>query len=62
VSLAPGDVVSVITPGSGGYGPPSERDRRLVEADLLEGKVTPAGARAYGHSACGESGRRQYEP
>ena len=49
VSLAPGDIVSIITPGSGGYGPPAERDRQLLQEDLLEGKVTPAGARAYGY-------------
>lgn len=34
----------VVTPW-GGYGDPRERDRRLVEADLKNGYVTPDAAR-----------------
>jgi N-methylhydantoinase B len=48
--LAPaGSLVVVEAPGSGGYGPPSGRDRTALSEDLLDGYVTPAEARrAYG--------------
>ena len=39
--LSPGDIVSGMTSGSGGYGPPWERD----PADVRDGFVTLAGAR-----------------
>jgi len=43
------DVVRLVLPGGGGYGPPRERDRALVELDLRNGYVTPDGAkRDYG--------------
>ena len=45
VRLAPGDVVSFITPGSGGFGPPLERDPQKVLLDVLDGKVSPEVAR-----------------
>jgi N-methylhydantoinase B len=49
LELEPGDVVSYQTCGGGGYGPPGERDRELVERDVREGKVSPERARAiYG--------------
>jgi N-methylhydantoinase B len=35
------DSVSIITPGAGGYGDPSERERDLVAQDLREGKISP---------------------
>jgi N-methylhydantoinase B len=45
----PGSVVDMITPGSGGFGPPAERDPRAVGRDLLDGYVSDAGAeRDYG--------------
>jgi len=48
-SLEPGEVVSVRTPGGGGYGDPTERDPRAVLADVLDGKVSHEQAReAYG--------------
>lgn len=40
ISLKKGDVLSIRTPGSGGYGPPEERDEQLFKEDLLEGKVS----------------------
>lgn len=40
VSLKSGDILSVRTPGSGGYGNPEERDKELLAEDALEGKVT----------------------
>jgi N-methylhydantoinase B len=44
-----GDVVSVRTPGGGGYGPPTERDPDAVLADVRDGKVSVVAARdAYG--------------
>jgi N-methylhydantoinase B len=48
--LQPGQVVSVVTGGAGGYGDPQERDRDLVRRDLEDGKVSPEQARhAYGY-------------
>jgi N-methylhydantoinase B len=48
--LAPaGSLVMVEAPGSGGYGPPFERDPAALCEDLLDGYVTPAAARrVYG--------------
>lgn len=42
--LAADDVVSVLTPGSGGYGDPLDRDPQLVLADVLDGKVSVTSA------------------
>jgi N-methylhydantoinase B len=39
--LGPGDSVSIITPGAGGYGDSRERERDLVAQDLREEKVSP---------------------
>ena len=38
--LEPGDVVSIRTPGAGGYGPPEERDPEAVRRDIRLGKVS----------------------
>jgi N-methylhydantoinase B len=39
----------MITPGSGGFGPPAERDPRAIGRDLLDGYVSDAAAaRHYG--------------
>jgi N-methylhydantoinase B len=47
--LQPGQGVSVLTPGAGGYGPPGQRARELVRRDLREGKITERTAReVYG--------------
>jgi N-methylhydantoinase B len=47
--LEPGQTVSVVTGGSGGYGHPRQRARSLVEADLIDGKISEEVARdAYG--------------
>jgi N-methylhydantoinase B len=44
-----GSIVDMITPGSGGFGVPAERDPKAIEADLREGYVTPEGVkRDYG--------------
>jgi N-methylhydantoinase B len=44
-TLAPGAVLSVRTPGGGGYGPARERDPEAVLEDVRGGKVSPARAR-----------------
>ena len=39
----------MVTPGSGGFGPPSARAREAIGRDLLDGYVTAsAAARDYG--------------
>lgn len=49
--LRTGDHLIVRSPGGGGYGPPGERERELVERDLRLGYITPAAAGdAYGFS------------
>ena len=49
VTLAPGDVVEFFTPGGGGFGPPGERDRTLLAADVEKGFVSADAAhREYG--------------
>jgi N-methylhydantoinase B len=48
-TLHPGDRVVVETAGGGGYGEPRKRAKPDVEADLRNGKISPAAARAlYG--------------
>ncbi|ESP88783.1 hydantoinase B/oxoprolinase family protein [Candidatus Halobonum tyrrellensis] len=50
--LPPGSVVSVRTPGGGGYGDPADRDPDAVARDVELGKLTPAAARErYGYDA-----------
>ncbi|MEJ0016696.1 MAG: hydantoinase B/oxoprolinase family protein [Acetobacteraceae bacterium] len=44
-ALRKGEIIEVITPGSGGYGPPSERDPQSVVRDVAEGRTTAATAR-----------------
>ena len=39
-SLKKGDVVTLVTPGSGGYGDPGDRDREKVFEDLKNGKIS----------------------
>ena len=41
VPLEPGDVVSVRTPGGGGYGDPLDRDPSRVVEDLLDERISP---------------------
>ena len=44
-----GSVIIMVTPGSGGFGPPAQRDRAAIGRDLVEGYVSVAGAqRDYG--------------
>jgi N-methylhydantoinase B len=50
--LAPaGSIIDMVTPGSGGFGPPAQRDPGAIEADLRDGYVTPQGVgRDYGRT------------
>jgi N-methylhydantoinase B len=44
-----GSVIEMITPGSGGFGPPAERHRAAIGRDLRDGYVSAAAAeRDYG--------------
>ena len=43
--LKPGQSVSIVTPGAGGYGDPRRRDRALVRRDLAEGTISREVAR-----------------
>jgi N-methylhydantoinase B len=42
--LRAGETVEIVTPGAGGYGPPTERDHATVERDLADGRIDPATA------------------
>ncbi|MBW2027624.1 MAG: hydantoinase B/oxoprolinase family protein [Deltaproteobacteria bacterium] len=47
--LKAGSLLSIRLPGSGGYGPPWERDPALVQRDVVEGKVSLGSAKTdYG--------------
>jgi N-methylhydantoinase B len=47
--LKAGQVVEIITPGAGGYGPPARRTPEAVRRDLAEGRIDAETARAvYG--------------
>jgi N-methylhydantoinase B len=41
VPIAAGEAVRVVAGGGGGFGPPMERDRDAVSADLASGRITP---------------------
>ncbi|MDF0597961.1 hydantoinase B/oxoprolinase family protein [Psychromarinibacter halotolerans] len=40
VDLKPGQIVSIVTPGGGGYGDPSKRPEDAVRRDLAEGRIS----------------------
>src|SRR3546814_14259157 len=51
-TLKAGQWFEVVTPGAGGYGPPSGRDRAAVARDRAEGVIDAATAReVYGYTA-----------
>jgi N-methylhydantoinase B len=62
--LRAGDVVSMITPGGGGYGEPADRDPTALAEDMADGLVTDRGMSAYDDSSsspsplAGAGGRR----
>ncbi len=43
--LQAGQVIEIITPGAGGYGPPRERDPAAVRRDVAERRLEPEAAR-----------------
>ncbi len=43
--LEPGDIVSIRTPGGGGYSDPAARDPEAIRRDLAAGKLSPDSAR-----------------
>ena len=45
--LRPGDVIEVVTGGSGGFGPPASRDPGAVARDLAEGRIDRAAAQRF---------------
>jgi N-methylhydantoinase B len=45
-TLRAGEIIEVITAGSGGYGPPAQRDRAAVQRDLAEGRIDATSARS----------------
>ena len=62
VTLQPDDIVSIQTPGGGGYGEPRERQPEKVMGDVAQGRISAARARGvYGLNGAGgasELGRR----
>jgi N-methylhydantoinase B len=42
-ALRKGQIVEIITPGAGGYGPPERRDPALVRRDVVEGRIGSEG-------------------
>ncbi|MFV0334048.1 MAG: hydantoinase B/oxoprolinase family protein, partial [Tropicimonas sp.] len=49
VDLAPGQIVSIETPGGGGFGDPKTRAPEAVRRDLAEGRIGPrVAADVYG--------------
>ena len=50
VAIRKGDRVRLVTPGGGGYGDPSKRDRAAIERDLRDGYISkPFAAKNYGY-------------
>lgn len=43
-TVAPGEEVSLLLPGGGGFGPASQRPAAAVEADIADGYVSPSAA------------------
>jgi N-methylhydantoinase B len=48
IAVEAGDMLHFITWGGGGWGDPLERDPALVGKEIVQGLVTPEGARNYG--------------
>ena len=57
-TLEPGDVVTVRTPGGGGFGRPRTRSRAALDEDVKQGYVSPAAARKV-YGASGKRTRRR---
>jgi N-methylhydantoinase B len=46
VLMQPGQVLSMLTAGAGGYGPPARRDPAMVARDVAEGRISREAAKA----------------
>jgi N-methylhydantoinase B len=44
-TLRKGEIIEVVTAGSGGYGPPAQRDPAAVRRDISEARMDAAAAR-----------------
>jgi N-methylhydantoinase B len=44
--LRAGEIIEVVTAGSGGYGPPAERDSAAIRRDVAEGRIAAVTAAA----------------
>ncbi|WP_064455439.1 hydantoinase B/oxoprolinase family protein [Streptomyces hygroscopicus] len=53
--LQPGDRVSIVTAGAGGYGDPAERSPQEVRRDIREQVISPERARAHYGAADGDA-------
>ena len=51
IDIRKGETVRVETPGGGGFGDASARDKYRIERDLKDGKISPERAREYGSKA-----------
>ena len=51
--LRPGEIIEVVTGGSGGYGPPAERPADAVTRDVAEERIDPSAARQVYRDAAG---------
>jgi N-methylhydantoinase B len=50
--LRKGEIVEIVTPGAGGYGAPTQRDRACVARDVAEGRIdAETASRVYGAKA-----------
>jgi N-methylhydantoinase B len=54
--LAPGDRLTLLEAGGGGYGDPARRDPEALARDVANGLVTARGARAYGLTSGEDAG------
>lgn len=51
-TIPSGSIISIRTPGGGGFGDPADRDPELIESDLTLGKLSPEHVRSeYGYDA-----------
>jgi N-methylhydantoinase B len=58
IAAGAGSRLRAVTGGGGGYGPPADRERELVEADLADGYVSAeAAAEVYGYRSQREVNR-----
>jgi len=47
-ALRKGEIIEIVTPGAGGYGPPAARDPAMLARDVAEGRIDARGAAGLG--------------